>query len=182
MNSLWTPTMKKVRDVASDMMGVKYELRDNAILMHEDPLLEEYGEKVRKVLSRKEDPPVLKKLWRSDELSRSLFSVLWITDPKFDVSGRQIAIETFKIIGEDLLGQRYRGIYHLARGEGLLREDFYLDDEVYLDYGKSKITLDDENFILKYPINHLLFCKLSEIMRRIRNKYDVEIGVTTCGL
>ncbi|MBO3810202.1 MAG: hypothetical protein FGF50_11515, partial [Candidatus Brockarchaeota archaeon] len=133
MSSLWIPTMKKIRDIVSEMTGVKYELRDNAIWIHEDSLLEEYTEKVRKVLSGKEKPSVLKELWRSDELSRSLFSVLWVTDPKFDASRRQIAVDSFKIIGEDLLGQRYRGIYRLARREGFLRKDFYLDDEICLD-------------------------------------------------
>ncbi|MEM2939308.1 MAG: hypothetical protein QXU95_03420 [Candidatus Bathyarchaeia archaeon] len=178
-DDFWTSTMGKIRDLATDATGVEYELHRDAILLREYPLLEKYSEKVRKVLSRNEEPSVLKELWRSDELSRPLFSVLWITDPKFDASRRRIAVETFKIISEDLLGQRYRGLRRLAWVERFLAEDIYLDDEMQIRYERGRIGLLDKDFAAKYPVTHLLLSRLSDIVKKIRSKYGVKIGITT---
>lgn len=113
--------LEKIRQTIENVTNVKYEVDEYGVHLDEKLLNEAYREKVGSVLRREEGQNILKKLWQSDDFSRSLHDIQYFPHP-INVDGKFI-IETFLLKSEDLLSQRYRGIYDLVMNEGFLTKE-----------------------------------------------------------
>lgn len=160
--------VEKIRQIIENMTNVKYEADEYGIHLNEKSLDEAYREKVSNVLHREEGQDTLKKLWQSDELSRSLHDIRYFPHP-IDVDSKFI-IETFLLKSEDLLSQRYRGIYDLVMYEGFLGKEHSASIDI------EKI-IEDKDFASKYPLTHLLLKNVLEIATRIGNKHSLKMDI-----
>lgn len=167
-----TRTLGKVKEIIDNMTCTSYKISQYLIKLDEEMLYRVYRGKVAEVLSRKVNNALLKELWRSDELNRFLIAVHHNPDSGFDRLTRERFVEAFYVVGEDLLGQRYRGIYHSAR-----REDFLREKEKYLTRMDIKKMINDEDFMLKYPLTHLLLRETFKIISRVKEKHGKDIDI-----
>ncbi|MGB9717969.1 MAG: hypothetical protein ACPL4E_05945 [Thermoproteota archaeon] len=164
MNSI----LEKVRQILENTTNTKYEVDEHGVHLNEKILDKTYREKVSDVLHGKEDQNAIKELWQSDEISRSLHDVQHFPHP-INADGR-LVVETFLLRSEDLLSQRYRGIYDLVMNEGFLSKGRLTDTDI-------KKIVEDEELASKYPLTHLLLKKASEIATRISNKYSLKMNI-----
>ena len=161
--------LEKVRLIIEDMTNAKYEVDEYGVHLNEKSLDKVYREKVDDVLHRKENQDILKELWRSDETSRSLHDIQYFPHPA-NVKGKFV-IETFLLKSEDMLSQRYRGIYNLIMNEG------FLSKERLISTADVKKIIEDKDLALKYPLTHLFLKKVSEIAIRIGNRHSLRIDI-----
>jgi len=161
--------LEKIRLAIEDVTNAKYEADEYGVHLDEKSLDKIYREKVVDVLHRKENQSILKELWRSDETSRSLHDIQYFPHPA-NVGG-MFVIETFLLKSEDLLSQRYRGIYNLIMNEG------FLSKERLISTADIKKIIEDKDLALKYPLTHLFLKKVSEIAIRIGNKHSLRINI-----
>lgn len=161
-----------VKDFLDKITHAEYKISKRLLELDEDILYNKYQEKVAKVLFRKADIITLKELWQFDDLSRFFIYIYHNPNRVFEVSGERF-FEAFDIVGENLLDQRFRGIYHLARNEGFIES---YQEGYFLSYKEIKEMVKDERFASKYPLTHLLFKKIFEIMTNIKEKYQTELN------